>query len=266
METGRVAGVEALARITHPVLGVLPPQEFIEVAERCGLITTLGDRIARQAISQMTAPGMLGRDIFLSINVSVLQLREVDFADRVLSLLAEYDVPRHNLLIEVTESVFVDPARVGAATLRALSEAGVQVAIDDFGAGATSVGYLHSLPVGILKIDRSIIQATSSRRTTAGILRGIVEMARPLGLDVVFEGVETDLQEQVARDLGVRYSQGWLYSPAVPFSDLPRVIDELDHRARAAGTVPYQWSPGLTRASGGPGCSGRVQVEAVAGG
>ena len=235
LATGRVAGVEALARFSHPVLGAVPPQEFIDVAEGCGLITTLGDRITRQAIAQMTAPGMLGRDIFLSINVSVLQLREVDFAGRILSLLAEHGVPRRNLVIEVTESVFVDPASVTAATLRALSDAGVQLAIDDFGAGATSVGYLHSLPVSLVKIDRSIIKATSDRRTATGILRGIVAMARSLDLAVAFEGVEKELHEQVARDLCVQYGQGWLYSPAVSGHHLPQVIDELDARGRAAG-------------------------------
>lgn len=228
-DTGRVSGFEALGRWTDPELGVVPPAEFVPVAEHANLIADLGMSILTRAIADMTSSGLLGDQRRLNVNVSALQLRFPSFVDRVFDLVDSYGLPRRQLVLELTESTTVQhDGPVGIAMDR-LASGGVRLAIDDFGAGATSVGYLSRLPVSSVKIDRSLTMEVGDE-ATAGIVRGLIEMCRGLGLAVVLEGVETHDQERRAEMFGVDYLQGWLYSKAVPLEELPSVLERLAAR------------------------------------
>lgn len=190
--SGGVAGFEALARWTDPELGVVPPAEFIEVAEHSNLIVDLGLSILTRSVREMVGSGHLGAHRHLNVNVSALQLRMPSFVDRVFDVLDEYGLPRHQLVLELTESATLQHDGPGGQALQRLSAGGVQLAIDDFGAGATSVGYLSQLPVTSVKIDRSLTQGITEGAST-GILGGVVGMCRAL------DPGETDQEEAVSR-------------------------------------------------------------------
>ncbi len=230
MATGRMVGAEALARWTDPELGSVPPFEFIEVAEATGLIETLGGRILQTALTELQEAGFFERGLRVSINVSTLQLRVAGFAGQLLDLLRQMQIDPAQVVIEVTESVFLSPHDVAGQTLADIQRAGVGVAVDDFGTGYSSLGYLHRLPVTSLKIDR-LLAATLVDLRTQSIVRGVVEMTKGLGLDLVLEGVESADQETHAQRLGVGYAQGWLYAKAVPVSELITLADQLTFRA-----------------------------------
>lgn len=217
--TGYLVGVEALARWDDPVLGQVNPQEFIEVAEEAGLIGDLGDQILHRALRLMTECGGIARGVRVAVNVSTIQLREPGYVDRVMAALRERGVPPEQLVVEVTESVFVRPDDPAVVAITHLAEQGVPIALDDFGSGYSSLGYLSRLPVKILKADMSLTRHLHEPRTLA-IGRTIVQLAVGLGLDVVFEGVSTPQQEALVRGLGAQFVQGWLFAKAMPVTDL----------------------------------------------
>lgn len=217
--TGYLVGVEALARWDDPVLGQVSPQEFVEVAEEAGLIGDLGDQILHRALRLMTECGGVARGVRVAVNVSTIQLREPGYVDRVMAALRERGVPPEQLVVEVTESVFVRPDDPAVVAITHLAEQGVPIALDDFGSGYSSLGYLSRLPVKILKADMSLTRHLHEPRTLA-IGRTIVQLAVGLGLDVVFEGVSTPQQEALVRGLGARFVQGWLFAKAMAVTDL----------------------------------------------
>ncbi len=227
--TGRVSAVEALARWHDPVLGRVEPEEFIEVAEYSGLIVDLGWRLLVRAVEQLATLSALDDRLVMAVNVSAMQLRMPGFAKDVLALLSDHDLATHRLLLEVTESVHVRADEPAGRAMAILSAAGVGMAIDDFGAGSTSVGYLAELPVSVIKIDRSLTAELPSPQAT-GIVRGVIEMSRGLGLRVVAEGIESLDQHELVRALGVTFTQGWLYSRAVPAERLLTTVDALERR------------------------------------
>jgi diguanylate cyclase (GGDEF)-like protein len=227
--TGRVSAVEALARWEDPVLGTVEPEEFIEVAEYSGLIVDLGWRLLVLAVEQLASLSVLDDRLVMAVNVSAMQLRMPGFAKDVLSLLGDHGLATHRLLLEVTESVHVRADEPAGRAMAILSAAGVGMAIDDFGAGSTSVGYLAELPVSVIKIDRSLTAELPSPQAT-GIVRGVIEMSRGLGLRVVAEGIESLDQHELMRVLGVTFTQGWLYSRAVPPERVLATLDTLERR------------------------------------
>ncbi len=223
LSSGRMVGVEALARWEDEVLGVVGPSEFVGVAEECGLIGELGERILREALAGAVSSGLVGRGLSVAVNVSTLQLRVPGFVGVVSGALEGAGVAASQLVVEVTESVFVRPGDPAIRALVELSGLGVGLALDDFGTGYSSLGYLTRLPVRSLKLDRSLTSGLGEARTWA-IARSVVEMAVGLGLEVVVEGVETAAQEVAARRLGAQYAQGEYYSPPVALSDLPETF------------------------------------------
>ena len=222
--TGYLTGVEALARWNDPVLGEVSPGEFVEVAEESGLIGEMGQQIMRKALRLMVGCGGVGRGVRVAVNVSTIQLRDPSFVTFVKDALVEAGVEPATLVLEVTESVFVRPDDPAVQSITRLAEHGCTVAMDDFGSGYSSLGYLSRLPVKILKADMSLTRQLHEPRTLA-IGRTIVQLAAGLGLDVVFEGVATPQQEALVRGLGAQYVQGWLYARAMPVEELVAEMD-----------------------------------------
>jgi diguanylate cyclase (GGDEF)-like protein/PAS domain S-box-containing protein len=224
VETGHWQGVEALARWQHPVRGLLMPADFIATAEEQRLIGRVGREIARMAIAQVGQwSARFNAPMRLTINVSVHQLREIDFVDFLLKTLAEHHLPPRRLFVEVTESVLVEADDISVNTLGRLRASNVRVVLDDLGAGYSSLAYLKRLRIDLVKLDRGFIEGLPHRRTDVAIVRALSTLARTLGIHVIGEGVENAAQAQFLKEEGVLYGQGFLY-------DRPLSAVEIEHR------------------------------------
>jgi len=211
-----VLGTEALVRWTHPVRGRMLPSDFIGVAEQSDLIDKLGDWVLRRACLDL--PSLPGSTV--NINVSAVQLRRSDFADRVVSILEETGTSAERLIIEVTESLPFTPGGLELRNLAALRKLGIRVAIDDFGAGFTSLEYLRRFQFDAIKIDRSYIANLPDARADALIVSAILEIARSLDILVVAEGIETREQLEFLVGAGVTALQGYFLSMPLPLADI----------------------------------------------
>ena len=210
--SGRMTGVEALARWTHPRLGPVSPERFVAVAEQNGLIAALGEHVLRTSVAELTPLRLaVGGSLGLGINVSGRELCDPAFSQRVTAVLAESGWPLSDVVLEVTESLLEAHSSTAVAALQALRAAGLRIAIDDFGTGYSSLSRLDTLPVDILKFDSSFIATIAESPRRAQMLESIVGMAGALGLSVVAEGVETAAQDAVLKRVGCTYAQGYLY-------------------------------------------------------
>ena len=226
LETGAVAGFEALARWQHPLRGLLLPAEFIPAAEESGLILELDHWMLRDACRQAREWGLATRELpfGLSVNLAAKGLSQRDLVDRVGLALRETGVEARRMGLEVTEGALLEDAEPTRATLTALRALDLAVSIDDFGTGRSSLSHLHDLPVDTLKIDRSFVAELARRRESAEIVRTIVRLGRGLGLGVIAEGVETEEQRDALRDMGCDHAQGYLYAPPVPAEAAQRML------------------------------------------
>ncbi len=207
---GAIRGFEALARWTHPVLGSVPPDQFIPAAERLGLIRELGLQILAKAHDGGRAlSAEAGRALSLGVNLSALQVTDQELADRVAALAGRHGEVR--LVLELTEGVLLGDDALTVAALHRLKACGVRLAIDDFGVGYSSVGYLHRLPLDLLKIDKVFVNELHDPRSHA-LVQGVVSMAHALDLTVIIEGVEDWHSAMAARDLGCELAQGYVFS------------------------------------------------------
>jgi diguanylate cyclase (GGDEF)-like protein len=205
----RVIGVEALARWTHPVLGPVPPDVFIPVAERAALVGDLGLLVLRQACAQFVAwPG--STEAYLSVNVSPLQMLDPDFTARVTATVAAAGLRPQQLVLEVTENALADESEV-IGTLRQLRATGVRIAIDDFGTGYASLRYLHRFPADIVKIDRTYVQDIARDPAAARIVGTLWQLFGAIGLTAVAEGIEDEAQAEMLIELGCPVGQGFLF-------------------------------------------------------
>ncbi|MFG2039395.1 putative bifunctional diguanylate cyclase/phosphodiesterase [Dactylosporangium sp. NPDC048998] len=236
LESGRPHGFEALVRWQHPSLGLVPPLEFIEIAEECGLIVPLGDWVVRHAIDAAVRLRRLypAEGLTMSVNVSVRQFRSPGFVQRVLGELAQAKLPADALIVEITESLLLGDDEHIHADLAALRGAGVRVSIDDFGTGYSSLSYLHRVAVDALKLDRSFVETVASSPRQYDLVRGIVQLAHTLDLDVVAEGIETAAHRQRLVDMGCGFGQGYLFTRPLPFADVPAW---LEHNSATTGRV-----------------------------
>jgi len=218
LDSGRIAGFEALVRWRHPRRGLLGPLEFIHVAEDTGMIVPIGRMILREACSQMAAwEGRFsgGTSAVMCVNVSSRQFLESDLAADVEAILAETGLPPTNLKLEITESAFIGNVRDAQVTLGRLQAIGVAWSIDDFGTGYSSLSHLHQLQVDTVKIDRSFVNRMSIDKDGWEMVRAIVTLAHNLSMDVVAEGVENLAQIASLRSLGCEYAQGFYLSKPV---------------------------------------------------
>jgi diguanylate cyclase (GGDEF)-like protein len=227
MESGRLAGFEALVRWNHPERGLVSPDEFIPVAEETGLIVPIGQWVLDQACCKMREwqqQSACFRGLSVSVNLSARQMSQSDMVEQVKSALAASTLDPHSLKLEITESVVMENAEAAAVMFKELRVLGVQLSIDDFGTGYSSLSYLHRFPVNFLKIDRSFVSRMTEGNDNAEIVRTIVTLARNLGMEVIAEGVETEAQNRQLKSLGCEYAQGYLFSRPVDAVSVPLLL------------------------------------------
>ena len=217
LETEGLVGFEALVRWNHPERGLVPPDEFIPLAEETGLITEIGALVLREACTQGHAWHVaLRRDsLTMSVNLSGKQLRQTDLIQQIQDTLRQTGLNPTCLRLEITETVVMENAELATNTLLQLRKLGVHLSIDDFGTGYSSLSYLHRFPVNTLKIDRSFIGRMAKGDENSEIVRTICTLANNLGMEVVAEGVETREQLELLRSLKCEYGQGFLFSKPV---------------------------------------------------
>ncbi|AWK87260.1 bifunctional diguanylate cyclase/phosphodiesterase [Azospirillum thermophilum] len=222
---GRLIGVEALVRWRHPHDGLILPDRFLPIAEETGLIVALGDWVLYEACSQIRRwRTKLNLTIPIAVNVSGAQFRDGQLPAKVSRALDANGLRGPELEVEVTESTLIDDVPGAVATLQALKERGVQVALDDFGTGYSSLSYLHRFPIDKLKIDRSFIQDLTGQGADSTVPRAVIGLGHNLGLSVIAEGVETEAQLAVLRELRCESYQGFLYSRPVTADELEPLL------------------------------------------
>jgi len=211
----QVVGFEALLRWAHPFHGMIPPSEFIPLAERSGLIAAIGEWVLREACRNCaTWQCESGRPVGVAVNVSGVQFEQDDFGDRVMAVLKECGLDPSLLTLELTEGVLIRDVTRARRHLSGLRQLGVRVALDDFGTGYSSLSYLAVLPADTIKLDRSFVNRESSNATA--IIDSVIEMAHRIGLRVVAEGIETRTQSDRVLHLNCDELQGFYFSPPVP--------------------------------------------------
>ena len=214
LEPNTLIGFEALVRWRHPEHGVLMPATFIPTAEETGLIVPLGRFVMAEACRQLKewelAHGSHG--LRISVNVSSLELRRPDFVESVRRCIDEAGIQPSQLLVEVTETVLMEGISSAVPALRELRESGVMIGIDDFGTGYSSLGYLATLPIDALKVDRCFIEPLGGAADGGEIATAIFKLGEALGKQVFAEGIETDVQYEALRRIGCPFGQGYLFA------------------------------------------------------
>lgn len=238
LTTGGIRSVEALVRWDHPERGTLAPGEFLPIAEESGLIVRIGEHVMREACRQAASwRERLGDDAPLPIHVNLAarQLSQTTFVESVVRVLAETGARAADIALEITESSVIENTLLASDMLGELKALGFEILLDDFGIGYSSLGYLQQMPIDVLKIDRSFIDALGADaddERASAIVRAIVGMADALGIDVVAEGVETDEQARISHALGCSLAQGFHFARP----DRPETVEALHERSRYALT------------------------------
>lgn len=218
LKTGRIVALEALLRMRHPEFGMIPPGDFIPVAEESGLIVPIGTWVLNEACHMLFRLQELGHtDLRMAVNVSLLQFLTPDFAQIVAQTIAQSGIPAEQLELELTESLLIDNFRQMQTLLTQLKDTGLTLAVDDFGTGYSSLYYLHQLPFDTLKIDQAFVRPLQkSKPNTSAIPRAIVEMAHAMGMTALAEGIENEEQMQILDALGCDFGQGYYISRPLP--------------------------------------------------
>ena len=238
-KTGLIHGVEALARWRHPQRGLVPPGEFIPLAESCGLIDAIGEWVVRESCRQARAWQLEGLPpLRVAVNLSAFQFRHGNLLQMIREALQAAQLEPRFLEVEITESALMSDPEESVTILEQLSRMGVVVSVDDFGTGYSSMSYLRRFPIDKLKIDRGFIAELISRADDASIVRAIVSLAHSLRLKVVAEGVETSEQLNVLRSLGCDQYQGFCFSPAVPATQFAALLRESQLKTGPAPDSP----------------------------
>ena len=261
--TLRPIAVEALVRWQHPTRGVVGPVEFIPLAEETGLIAPLGRWVLEHAVAEVAGWAERFPDVPLrvAVNVSGQQLARPEFLHEVRAALEASDLPPERLGLEITESILIKESGSPRSTLEALREIGVKVLIDDFGTGYSSLARLKRFPLDVIKIDRSFVAGVGAEDEDTAIVAAIVEIARSLGLQVVAEGVEGEVQLERLRELGCHAVQGYLFSGPLHGDAFAAFLadEEPDTAGRRRGPVT---TPPLSRRRGAADTIARVAEHA----
>jgi EAL domain-containing protein (putative c-di-GMP-specific phosphodiesterase class I) len=223
LATGRITSFEALARWHHNVLGDVPPDRFIPLAEDSGLIRELSDQLLRTACREACR---WPEDVTLSFNVSAVQLRDSSFGLRVLAILGETGLAPGRLEIEVSENALVRDFRGAEAALGALRQTGVRIALDDFGTGYSSLYHLRNFKVDRIKIDRTFVESMTEEGESAAIVRALLGLGHGLGVKVTAEGIESADQRDALIREGCDEGQGFLFNRALSAEEAQALFDE----------------------------------------
>ncbi|MEN3792970.1 EAL domain-containing protein [Fulvimarina sp. MAC3] len=237
----KLTGFEALIRWRHPERGLIPPNEFIPLAENSGLITAIGSWVIDTACRQAA---LWPDDIYLSVNVSAVQLQSASLAMQIRQALDRYCVRASRIEIEITETAIVENSEQTALALVGLRAIGVRIAMDDFGTGYSSLVHLHEFEIDRVKIDRSFVAVSGEDAGAAAIVRAVVSMARELGIDTTAEGIETEAQLQNLLDLGCGTAQGYLLGRPLEIGVADALVKEWKETAGLSSAVQHQWHTG----------------------
>ncbi|MFL6293551.1 MAG: putative bifunctional diguanylate cyclase/phosphodiesterase [Thermoanaerobaculia bacterium] len=214
--TGVIEGVEALLRWQHPERGLMGPAEFLWLAEVTGMTNAVDLWVLKTACREISEWHKDGADVRVAVNLSARPFQRPDLLDRIQEVLAETGLPPSMLQLEITETLAMQNAEASQSVLRGLKELGIRIAIDDFGTGYSSLSYLTTLPIDILKVDRSFVSGLGTSRGSGEITAAVISLAHSLKLDVVAEGVENETQLEILRSQGCNKVQGYLFSPPIP--------------------------------------------------
>ncbi|MDB5684071.1 MAG: hypothetical protein JWM75_1769 [Sphingomonas bacterium] len=225
--SGEIEAVEALVRWPHPTEGMVPPDVFVRIAEETGNIRALTEWVIRQAIKDQQRLQAFGRPIVVHVNISALLLPDPDFAAWVLANVPTAGVP---MGFEITETAMISDPRRALANLTMFAEAGIRLAIDDYGAGFSSLSYLQQLPVHELKLDRTFVSGLTTRHRDPLLVRSTIDLAHALGMEVTAEGVETSEQLALLQVMGCDQIQGYLIARPMPIEDMIAFIANDAHR------------------------------------
>lgn len=235
LTTGEPVGFEALVRWNHPTRGLLSPSEFLGIAEACGAIEGIGEIVARKALEDACRlQRCTSRSISMALNVSPRVATHPAFLEQLVSLLRETGFPPSQLILEITEGTLMEPTPALLNPLKALRRLGVRIALDDFGAGYSSLGALHDLPIDVLKIDSAFIKRLSPKNPNDSIVATIAEIGRRLGHTIIAEGVETADTARALRSLNIAEAQGYWFGKAMPFPEAERWFCDRSHKFAAA--------------------------------
>ncbi|HZU10676.1 MAG TPA: EAL domain-containing protein [Pseudacidobacterium sp.] len=236
LQSGRVVGLEALVRWQHPERGLVPPSDFIPIAEETGLILPLGDWVLKEVCRQMAAWRSLAGDLLdlrVSVNLSAKQFSQPDLVERIAAILEDAGVAARHVGLEMTESSLMADSETAFKTMQQLRRMGVGLHMDDFGTGYSSLNHLHRFPFDTLKIDRSFVQRMISEKGPQEIVSAIVHLARSLKMHVVAEGIENASQMQFLQSLGCHFGQGYYFAKPLPASTINAILE-----SQAAGQDP----------------------------
>jgi diguanylate cyclase (GGDEF)-like protein len=224
-----IAGVEALVRWWHPNKGFITPDNFIPYSEETGLITDIGTQVLKQAcqdLAQWQHQGLVGPDFTISVNLASQQLLQPNIINIIHQALEQAGIHPNHLRLELTESAIIDNREFVDSVLRTLRSQNIQLSIDDFGTGYSSLSYLHTLPVNCLKIDRSFVKSINASEESLGIVPLIINIAHTMGMHVIAEGVENELQCQQLKSLNCGYGQGFLFDQALDATHVVKLLQK----------------------------------------
>lgn len=225
-QSQQVLGVEALARWTHPERGPISPAEFIPIAEASGLIVELGDWVLRTALAALRCRP----DLFLSVNLSPVQFRDVRLVERVFEALEEIGFDPTRLELEITEGLLIYDTGIAQRTIEKFKSKGIRVALDDFGTGYSGLGYIQNFPFDKIKIDRSFVADIDKNPQSAAVVQCVVNLASSLGIIVTAEGIETENHELLLKSFGCHTLQGFKYGRPLPASQFDSILSEPKRR------------------------------------
>ena len=240
LASGKVAGMEALLRWKHPLLGLVQPQEFIPIAEECGVIKSIGGWVLEEACGQLVLWRERYPSLSVAINLSACQFGNDKLADFLVEQVGAHGLPPQAIEVEITEGLMMDSAPRTLATLSRLAESGVRIALDDFGTGYSSLAYLSRYPISKIKIDRSFVSNLDKGKENAAIIRAIIGMSRSLNMTVLAEGIETEAQLGFLKGAGCRLGQGYLFALPLSAEAMTRHLERHGVREPVAVASPHR--------------------------
>lgn len=241
LETASLNGFEALVRWNHPQRGMVPPNEFISIAENTGLIIPMTVQILHSACAQVVKwqTRTHGQKPFsVAVNISGKHFAHPALVEQISTVISDTGIDPSSLKLELTESAVMENAETAILMLKQIKDTGVQISIDDFGTGYSSLSYLHRFPIDLLKVDRSFVSAMEENTENGEIVRTVIALAKALNLKVVAEGIESIHQFHQLRVLGCEYGQGYLFSKPLPVSEIDRLLEDENRWKNILPAVP----------------------------